>query len=371
MAEIEFGWFIPTTGDGPHIGVQPERESTPEYMVNIAQEAEKAGYEFALIPAGGDCLDAWIVGSYIASQTKSFKSLVAMRPGLMAPILAARMGATLDRITGGRAMINVVTGHYPDDLKATGDLLHISHDERYDRTREFMEIVKGVWNDAERRGLDYKGKYYEIEGGLSRPLPLQQPYPPLYFGGSSTAGKKVAAELADVYLMWAEPLAWIQDQIAEMEGHLKELHRTKGISRRLRYGLRAQIVVRDTEEEAWRAAWEIISKADPKLKDSSEKLHARTDATNQKRQMDLWQQSKDQDYVIGPNLWSGLSAIRGGGAVAIVGTPEQVATRIMEFVDIGISTFILSGYPHLEEARRSGEAVLPLVKERLQAKGGV
>ncbi|MFC5449810.1 LLM class flavin-dependent oxidoreductase [Paenibacillus aestuarii] len=368
MGTVEFGWFIPTTGDGPHIGVKPERESTSEYMVKVAQEAEKAGYEFALIPTGGDCLDAWIVGSWIASQTKNFKSLVAMRPGLMSPILAARMGATLDRVSRGRALFNIVTGHYPDDLRATGDLVHISHDERYDRTREFVEIVKSVWNDEEQAGFNYKGEYYEIQGGLSRPMPQQQPYPPLYFGGSSPAGKRVAAEMADVYLMWAEPLSWIKEQIVEMEGHLQELKQSKGIQRKLRYGLRAQIVVRETEEEAWKAAWDIISKADPKLRNSAEKLHARTDATNQKRQMDLWNQSKEQDYVIGPNLWSGLSAIRGGGAVAFVGTPDQIAERILEFVDIGISTFILSGYPHLEEARRSGEAVLPLVKSRLQAR---
>ncbi|MBB6732331.1 LLM class flavin-dependent oxidoreductase [Cohnella zeiphila] len=368
--KVEFGWFIPTTGDGKHIGVPPERESTSEYMVEVAREAEAAGYEFVLIPAGGDCLDAWVVGSWIAARTTKLKTLVAMRPGLMAPVLAARMGATLDRMSGGRVLINIVTGHYPEDLKATGDPIHASHDERYERTREFVEIVKGVWTDegdgdGKPRGFDYSGKHYTIEGGLSKPMPLQRPHPPLYFGGSSPAGKRAAAETADVYLMWAEPLSWIREQIAEMERELAAVRERTGAERSVRYGLRAQLVVRDTEEEAWDAAWEIISQADPKLRDSAEKLHAKTDALNQRRQMELWNESRDRQYVIGPNLWSGLSAIRGGGAVAIVGTPEQVSDRIVEFAQAGISSFILSGYPHLEEARISGPAVLPLVRRKL------
>ncbi|MGO4371025.1 LLM class flavin-dependent oxidoreductase [Paenibacillus sp. MCAF20] len=132
-AQVEFGWFIPTNGDGRYIGVKPEREPSQQYFVEVAQAAEEAGYEFALIPAGGECWDGWIVGSWVASATKKLKPLIAMRPGLITPVLAARMASTLDRMSGGRALINVVTGHYPADLKATGDPLHGSHDERYER----------------------------------------------------------------------------------------------------------------------------------------------------------------------------------------------------------------------------------------------
>nr|WP_318153036.1 LLM class flavin-dependent oxidoreductase [Metabacillus arenae] len=139
---VEFGWFIPTTGDGKYIGIKPERESTSEYMVEVAKTAEEAGFTFALIPTGGNCLDAWVVGSAIATHTKILKSLVAMRPGLIAPVLAARMAASLDVISGGRALINVVTGGSPRDLTATGDPLANDHDRRYDRTLEFLQIVK-------------------------------------------------------------------------------------------------------------------------------------------------------------------------------------------------------------------------------------
>lgn len=377
---VEFGWFIPTTGDGPYIGVQPERESTLDYMVQIAKAAEDGGFSFALIPTGGICTDAWVVGSAIVAHTKYLKPLVAMRPGLIAPVLAARMAASLDQISNGRALINVVTGGSPDDLIATGDPLAHEHDKRYERTLEFLQIVKGVWTNSARatqgqskaqmatyastERLGYSGNYYVLEGAISYPAPVQRPHPPLYFGGSSPSGKRVAAEAADVYLMWAEPLEWIKEQIREVEAYRREVHdQTNGSG--LRYGLRAQVVVRDTEEEAWEAARKIISKVSPADLETAKQRVTRTDAINQTRQNELWQQSQSDDFVIGPNLWAGLSAIRGGGAVAFVGTPEQISDRLLEFVEIGVSSFVLSGYPHLEEATRFGETVLPLIKEKL------
>jgi alkanesulfonate monooxygenase len=370
VGNVEFGWFLPTPGDGKHIGVPPEREPSASYLVEVAQAAERAGYEFVLIPAGGDCLDGWIVGSWIAAHTTNLKPLVALRPGFIAPVLAARMGAALDQLSQGRLRINVVTGHYTADLKATGDPLYHDHDERYVRTKEFVDIVKGVWNlpdSGQGAGFDYKGKHFVVEGAVSKPALKQSSCPPFYFGGSSEAGKQVAAEIADVYLMWAEPLSWIQEQIAGMESQLKALEESKGIKRSLRYGLRAQLIVRETEEEAWEAANEIISKASPEQRKAAEALHSQTDAANQKRQIELFKNSRDQQHLIGPNLWAGMSALRGGGAVALVGTPEQVSDRIVEFVQAGISSFILSGYPHLEEAEISGRLLLPLVKKKLQS----
>jgi alkanesulfonate monooxygenase len=383
---VEFGWFIPTTGDGRYIGVKPERESTLDYMIQVAQTAERAGYTFALIPTGGACIDAWIVGSAIAAHTKVLKPLVAMRPGLIAPVLAARMAASLDVVSGGRALINVVTGGSPDDLTATGDPLAHAHDERYERTLEFLQIVKGVWGHSSHgakeaylasnqtyKGVErvhFQGKYYQVEGGASYPAPVQQPHPPLYFGGSSPAGKRVAAETADVYLLWAEPLDWIREQIAEMEQIRDKLKADKGIERPLRYGLRAQVLVRDTEEEAWAAAWDIISKVDPEAIARSNERFTRTDATNQQRQNRLREQSRSANFVIGPNLWSGLSVVRGGGAVLFVGTPDQVSDRFLEFIDAGISSFVLSGYPNLEEAAISGQKLLPAVRRKLQQRAG-
>ncbi|NOU94148.1 LLM class flavin-dependent oxidoreductase [Paenibacillus sp. LMG 31456] len=379
-ASVEFGWFIPTTGDGKYIGVKPERESTSEYMIQVAQTAENAGFTFALIPTGGSCIDSWIVGSAIATHTKILKPLVAMRPGLIAPVLAARMAASLDYISNGRALINVVTGGSPQDLKATGDPLANAHDDRYERTLEFLQIVKGVWNGSkqsserylagsqnyqESEPVHFKGKYYEIEGGASLPAPVQNPHPPLYFGGSSPAGKKTAVETADVYLMWTEPLDWIKEQIAEMEQLRVNLKAEKGIDRELKYGLRAQVLIRETEEEAWREAWDIISKIDRKAIEQSGQRFTQTDATNQKRQNELREQSKENDYILGPNLWAGISLVRGGGSMLLVGTPEQLSDRLLEYIEAGISSFVLSGYPNLEEAETTGRLLLPEIKRRL------
>jgi alkanesulfonate monooxygenase len=350
-------------------------------MIQVAQTAEAAGFTFALIPTGGSCIDAWVVGSAIAVHTKILKPLVAMRPGLIAPILAARMAASLDYISGGRALINVVTGGSPQDLTATGDPLAHEHDERYERTLEFLQIVKSVWinsNVPDRpkflasnqtyKGTEkvhFKGKYYEIEGGASYPEPVQKPHPPLYFGGSSEAGKRTAVETADVYLMWAEPIAWIREQIDEVEQLRRNLKAEKGIDRSLRYGLRAQVLVRDTEEEAWAEAWEIISKVDLAAIEQSQQRFTTTDATNQQRQNELRAGSKSKNYVLEPNLWAGLSIVRGGGSLLFVGTPEQVSNRFLEYIDAGISSFVLSGYPNLEEATITGDKLLPLVKQKL------
>lgn len=220
-----------------------------------------------------------------------------------------------------------------------------------------------AYKGAER--VHFEGNHYRIEGGASFPAPVQKPHPPLYFGGSSPAGKRTAVETADVYLMWAEPLDWIGEQIAEMERLRRELKREKGIDRPLRYGLRAQVLVRETEEEAWNEARAIVSKIDREALEQSQQRFSGTDATNQKRQNELRERSRANDYVVGPNLWAGLSLVRGGGSMLLVGTPEQLSDRLLEFVDVGISSFILSGYPNLEEAEITGELLLPLVKRKL------
>ncbi|WP_051318061.1 LLM class flavin-dependent oxidoreductase [Cohnella thermotolerans] len=376
--DIEFGWYMPTRGDGPYIGVESERVVDTAYMIRVAQAVEEAGYTFGLIPTGGTCADAWIMGATLAAHTRVFKPLIAMRPGLIAPALAARMGATLDEVTGGRALFNIVTGSSPDDMRSMGDPLADDKEARYERTLEYIRIVRELWirsHGAEGRRLlaggnlaagnaeqaaptlDYQGKYFSLEGGKSYPPPVQRPHPPFYFGGSSAAAQRTAAAIADVYLMWAEPVDWIREQIAEVERHREELRRTEGTERRIRYGLRAQVVIRDTEEEAWAAAWRIISKVDRRALEASELQFASSPSVGQQRQNQVRELAKANDYIIGPNFWAGLSAIRGGGAMAFVGTPDQVADRLLEYVDIGISSFILSGYPNLEEATISGRLI--------------
>lgn len=378
--EIRFGWFLPTAGDGRYVGIEPERQPTLEYLIKVAQAAEQGGCDFVLIPTGGACLDAWVVGSAIASHTSTLRPLVAIRPGLVAPVLAARMGAALDQLSGGRAMINVVTGSSVRDLEELGDPLAHAHDERYIRAGEYMEVIQRAWsaskgmNDSEFAKLasvgepsteDFEGKYYQFHGPVGMPETLQSPHPPFYLGGSSRIAKRMAAEYADTFLMWGEPQDWIREQITEMEEIRTELQRETGRARDLRYGMRAQVLVRDTEEEAWEAAWDIISKVPAEAIEQASKAFSETDATNQRRQNELREITAKQRFMAGPNLWTGLSVVRSGGAILIVGTAEQITDRLLEYVELGVSTFILSGYPHLEEAERFGASVLPLFRSRL------
>lgn len=389
--EIKFGWFLPTAGDGAHVGVEPERPATLDYLTEVAQAAETAGFEFVLIPTGGACLDAWVVGSAVMSRTTTLRPLVAVRPGLTAPVLSARMGAALDQLSGGRAMINVVTGSSVQDLEELGDPLARSHDERYERADEYLDVMKRAWangdkpqasefvavsgengtaeSSANKQAVSpssepFRGKHYTFERASGSPRTVQNPHPPFYLGGSSEGAKRVAIRHADTFLMWGEPHAWIEEQIAEIEELRQAYEKETGAPRELRYGLRAQVLVRDTEEEAWAAAREIISKVSPEAIERAEKEFAATDATNQQRQNELRELSKAEQFVVGPNLWTGLSVVRSGGAILIVGTADQVSQRLIEYAELGVSTFILSGYPHLEEAEIFGKEAMPLFKEK-------
>lgn len=382
--EIEFGWFLPTAGDGRYVGVAPERPATLEYLTEVAQTAEQAGFEFVLIPTGGPCLDAWVVGSAVMSRTTTLRPLVAVRPGLTAPVLSARMGAALDQLSGGRAMINVVTGSSVQDLEELGDPLAHSHDERYERADEYLDVMKRAWANgekpqasefAETAGADgqeasaaapepFRGRHYTFERASGSPRTVQNPHPPFYLGGSSEGAKRVAVRHADTFLMWGEPHAWIEEQIAEIETLRRAYEQETGEPRELRYGLRAQVLVRDTEEEAWAAARAIISKVSPEAIERAEREFAATDATNQRRQNELRELSKAEQFVVGPNLWTGLSVVRSGGAILIVGTADQVSQRLIEYAELGVSTFILSGYPHREEAEIFGREALPLFKQK-------
>lgn len=378
--EIVFGWFLPTAGDGQYVGTSPEREPTLSYLIEVAQTAERSGMEFVLIPTGGACHDSWVVGSAVLSHTSRLQALVALRPGLIAPVLAARMAASLDQLSGGRAMINIVTGSSVQDLEQLGDPLAHAHDERYERAAEYMRILELAWTGSKGAALSefkgettdiqdaaedsFEGKYYQFRGPVHVPDTGRSTHPPFYLGGSSKFAKQTAVEYADTYLMWGEPHEWISEQIAEIEEARRQYHAQTGIDRKPRYGLRAQVLIRDTEEEAWAAAWSLISQAGEEILQQSKQAFARTDAASQSRQNQLREQSADNDYVVGPNLWSGLSLVRSGGAILIVGTAEQVTDVLIRYAELGIATFVLSGYPHLEEAENFGNRVLPLFRQK-------
>ena len=343
---IDFGWFLPTMGDSETIG-PPTRDATADYLTDVARAAEDAGFVFALVPVGTTCQDAWMASAVVASRAERLKFLVAMRPGFVAPTVAAKMSNTLDQLTHGRVLINVVTGGFPHELAADGDFTE--HDERYARTQEFMQVVRKAWL-AEKR-FDHEGRFYRVEGGNVIPKPYQQPCPPFYFGGASDAAKRVGAEEADVYLLWGETLEMVRERIADMRRRAAEAGRS------LRFGMRIHVIVRETEDEAWAAAESMIADIPENFQSMMDRHMAKSDSVGEQRQRAMAKAS--ESLVLGPNLWSGIGQARLGVGTALVGSGENVAARLQEYVDEGIDTFILSGYPHLEEAQRFGRYVMP------------
>jgi alkanesulfonate monooxygenase len=343
-------WFLPTHGDGRYLGTAlGGRQVDFNYLRQVAQAADDLGYFGVLLPTGRSCEDSWVVASAVAPFTRRLRYLVAVRPGLQSPSVAARMTATLDRITGGRLLINVVTGGDPVENK--GDGIFLPHDERYVVTREFLDVYTRL---LEGETFDYKGKHIAIEDGRLLFRPVQSPRPPLYFGGSSEAGIDVATSIVEKYLTWGEPPALVAEKVSRVSAAAAK----KG--RKISFGIRLHVIVRETNEEAWRAADKLIAHVSDDTIAQAQKIFARMDSEGQRRMTELHGGRRDK-LEVSPNLWAGVGLIRGGAGTALVGDPETVAARIKEYMAVGIDTFIMSGYPHLEEAYRFAELVFPLL----------
>ncbi len=346
--KINVLWFLPTHGDSRYLGTSiGGRHVDLPYLKQLAQAADSLGYFGVLIPTGRSCEDSWVVASALAPLTEKLRFLVAVRPGLLSPTLAARMTATLDRLSGGRLLINVVTGGDPVENK--GDGIHMSHAERYEVTEEFLAVYKAALRGED---VDFKGKYFDIEGGKLAILPHQTPHPPVYFGGSSDAGHRVAAKTVDKYLTWGEPPEDVAKKVAEV----KALAEAEG--REITFGIRLHVIVRETAKEAWAAADDLIRYVDDDTIAAAQAVFARMDSVGQSRMSRLHGGRRDK-LEISPNLRAGIGLVRGGAGTALVGDPDTVKARIEEYRRIGIDTFVMSGYPHLEEAYRFGELVLP------------
>ncbi|WP_427026289.1 FMNH2-dependent alkanesulfonate monooxygenase (plasmid) [Aureimonas ureilytica] len=341
-------WFIPTHGDSRYLGTsEGGRAVDLPYLRQIAQAADQLGYYGALLPTGRSCEDSWVVASALAPLTERLRFLVAVRPGLQSPTLAARMTATLDRISNGRLLINVVTGGDPKENG--GDGIFLGHAERYEVTREFLDIYKRVLSGET---VEHEGKHFRISDGRLLFPPVQTPHPPLYFGGSSNAANDVAAEQIDKYLTWGEPPTLVAEKIETV----RALAERKG--RRVSFGIRLHVIVRETTSEAWAAAERLISRLDDATIAQAQDVFSRMDSVGQARMSRLHGGRRDK-LEVSPNLWAGVGLVRGGAGTALVGDPDTVAERIDAYRRLGIDSFIFSGYPHLEEAYRFGELVLP------------
>lgn len=357
VAPIVLHWFLPTNGDGRRL-VEPAapepgvaggpRPATLDYLTQVASAAENLGFDGALTPTGPWCDDAWVTTAALAQRTRRLRYIVAFRPGLISPTLAAQMAATYQFHTGGRLILNVVTGGDSAEQQAYGDWL--GKDDRYARCGEFLEVVRGLWaGDL----VDLDGSHIHVEAGALGRRP--DPVPPIYFAGSSPAAIEVAARHADVYLTWGEPPA----QVAEKLDRVRE--RAAALGRTVRFGIRLHVVSRDDAADAWAAADALL---DGISDEAIAEVHARmatTESEGQKRMLALHGGSR-ANLEVAPNLWAGVGLARGGAGTALVGSHREVADRIAEYAELGIEEFILSGYPHLEELYWFGEGVVPLLE---------
>jgi alkanesulfonate monooxygenase len=341
-------WFLPSSGDGRYLATQEQaRPVTLDYLQQVAKAVDDLGFSGALIPTGRFCEDAWVFASALIPHTKRMKFIVAVRPGLASPALAARMAATFDRISNGRLIVNVVTGGSTVDMAA--DAVHLDHDQRYEVTDEFLHIWRQIMAGET---VTFEGKHLKITHGNLFFPPVQKPYPPLFFGGSSDAGHRTAAKHADVYLTWGEP----PHQVAEQIQKVRALAEAQG--RTVRFGIRLHVIVRETERKAWDAANDLIRYVDDKAIAQAQNLLRLSDAVGQQRMSALHGGSREA-LEVSPNLWAGVGLVRGGAGTALVGNPEIVAERMREYAALGVENFILSGYPHLEEAYRTAELLFP------------
>lgn len=359
MSRLAVHWFLPTGGDDRHLGAGSHgvaiggggarrpghREADLDYLTVLARSVEQLGFDGVLTPTGAHCQDAWLVCAALLPATSRLRFLVALRPGLVEPVLAAQMAATFQGLSGGRLLLNVVVGGDDAEQRGYGD--HLAHDERYARAAEFLTVLRRAWT-GER--FDHAGPSYDVAGGrLQRPPAV---VPEVYLGGSSDAGLDVAAEHAEVYLTWGEPPAAVAEKLARVR------ERAAARGRTVRAGLRVHVITRDTPEQAWADADRLVAGLDPALVARRRAELGRIGSEGQRRMLAL----QGDDLVVAPNLWAGVGLVRGGAGTALVGSHEQVAERIAEYQDAGVDELVLSGYPHLEEAWAVGEGLLPVLR---------
>lgn len=343
-------WFIPTHGDGRWLGsAEGSRPTEFSYLAQVAQAIDRLGFEGALLPTGQTCEDSWVVASALVPLTQRLKFLVAVRPGVTSPLFAARQAATLDRISGGRLLVNIVAGGDRSELRADG--VDLAHADRYALAEEFVAVWRRLMTGE---AVDYQGEHLFAEASELLFAPVQAGGPPLYIGGSSEPAVALTGKHIDHYLTWGEPVADVAAKIANVRAAAAK-H-----GREVRFGIRLHIIVRETEEAAWAEADRLISRLDDATIARAQAAQSQSESVGQQRMQALHGGRRDR-LTVAPNLWAGVGLVRGGAGTALVGSAENLAERIAEYADVGIETFILSGYPHLEEAYRVAELLFPLL----------
>lgn len=370
---LTFDWFLPTTGDsralvgGGHsvpsdvgrAGGSSDtagrfREPDLRYLAHVARTAEDLGFDAVLTPTGTPCEDAWVVASALIPETERLKFLVALRPGLISPTLLAQMASTFQRLSGNRLLLNVVVGGDPSEQLRFGD--RVGKDDRYARAAEFLQVFRGAFTEA---GTSFSGDHYDVEDARTRAV---APVPEIYLGGSSAAAGPVTAAQTDVYLTWGEPPAAVAEKIAWIRGLAEAEGRT------VRFGVRLHTISRDRSEDAWQVADRMLAQLDPADVARAQEALAASESEGQRRMRELHggltTYTDARQLEVHPALWSGIGLMRSGAGTALVGSHAEVADLIAEYAAVGIEEFVMSGYPHVEEAYWFAEGVMPILRRR-------
>ena len=360
---IAVHWFLPTGGDSRDVAPSDPsgtRAPSHDYLAQIATACDQLGFDAVLTPCGTGCEDAWIATASLIPITQRLRFLVAFRPGFLNPTQAAQMAATYQAMSGGRLLINIVIGAEPAELARFGDF--VDKDERYRRSGEFLTVLRGALTSE---AFDFSGDFFTVESATTRHSPTATP--PIFFGGASPAAEQVAAEHVDTYLTWGEPPDMVTERVERMRKLADGADRPA--DRPLEFGIRFHVITRDTSEEAWDEAARLLRGMDPDAVAAARADFASTASVGQARMAELHDAATGvpedpRDLEISPNLWAGVGLVRGGAGTVLVGSHREVADRIEEYHEIGFREFILSGYPHLEEAWRVGEGLLVELRRR-------
>lgn len=349
---MEIYWYLVPT-DGPYPwSPKGARITDFSYFRQMAGAVDHCGYTGALLATGGAAHDAWLTGAALIPVTERMKFIIAVHPGIVAPMMLAQKSVTFDQFSKGRLILNVITGE-KHQFPQYG--LELEHDQRYALTDEYW----GVWRRLmSGETVDFEGKYVKLRGAKLMLEPYQKPYPPLFFGGSSAPAMAVAAKHVDTYLTWGEP----PPQAAEKIAKVRALAAAQG--RKLRFGIRLNVIVRETKEEAWDHAQWLLDHMDQNAIDFVRSWTRGTDSVGQHRMNAIIGDripKHARELEVYPDMWGGFGLVRNGPGTAIIGDPETVAARIQEYRDIGFDTFILSNYPLVEEAYRVADLLFPVL----------
>jgi len=351
MRPLEFGWYLPTHGDTTAYGVMAAQvAASSELCDRVVQAAEKAGFEYLLIPVGSTCWEAWIAGAFMAARSSTIKPLIAARPGYINPVLLAKMISTFDQMSGGRICVNLIAGQNESEVEAEG--IAYAKEARYALMEEEVSILKALWTT--RGPVHFAGQFHTLSGAHIRPRPLQQPFPKFYLGGGSRQAWEISARHSDVHLFWGD----LPERIAENITEIRAMAKVHGREDEIGFGMRLQMICREDEADAWAAADRLVRNASERQKQEIRTLYNNS-AANQRVQ----QLAREHGELLLPHLWTGITKVRPGAGIAVVGNPAQCADTLQQFIDAGCHSFCLSGYLHDEEAERFGRLVRPILAE--------